>query len=515
VRQEDFVVILPYGSGILLHISSLPSPFGIGDLGTSAYYFADLLRRHGLKVWQVLPLNPTGRDYGHSPYQSSSAFAGNPLFISPDILYDSGLLDDSDRDRVPEFSGERVDFSSVTKFKEPLLFKACERFILGGEKGAYEQFCTANGYWLEDYSLFVALQEQFPGRTWNQWPDGIRDRIPDAISGARNRCKERIEQEMVLQFFFHHQWTAFKRYCAGKGLVILGDLPLYVHYNSADVWSHPELFNLDPMGNPRGVAGVPPDYFSSEGQLWGNPVFRWDAMKKEQYDWWVQRFSRAVAQYDMIRIDHFRGFQAYWEVPPGEKTAVTGIWVPGPGADFFTRVFEIFPGLSIVAEDLGYITPAVTELMNRFHLPGMRVLLFGFHGDPRVNPNHPANIIDHCVVYTGTHDNNTVKGWFEKDASGEEKRELFRVSGRDVPGSDINKVLISLATHSPARLVIIPVQDILGLGSEARMNRPGSQEGNWTWRISPVEMTHDLDECLHDMPFISARKQLGMEDQPW
>jgi len=487
---------LPYGCGILLHVTSLPSPYGMGDLGPEAFGFADLLHHTGERVWQILPLNPTSPASGNSPYYSSSCFGSNTLLISPDLLCRDNLLDRGDITPLPHFPEGEVDFARVVPYREHLLDLAATRFNDRGDLDGFRDFCTSNGSWLEDHALFIALKERFPGISWNRWPAGLRDREGAVLARCRERLGDRLNREKILQYLFSRQWSDLKEYCNEKGILVMGDLPLYMTHDSADVWTCPGLFDLDSGGDPRAVAGVPPDYFSRDGQLWGNPLYRWDAHEAQGFDWWLARMAQAAGRFDLIRIDHFRGFSAYWEVDAGEKTAESGRWVPGPGRDFFSRLFRVIPGMPLVAEDLGFITPDVRELMAEFGIPGMRVLLFGFDGDPDQNPNHPENIPENCILYTGTHDNNTVRGWFDCDATCEEKEWLFGFLGRTIPHDEVSRVFTAMALETRASLVILPLQDILGLGEEGRMNTPGTTAGNWMWRVPGSLLDSELREYL-------------------
>ncbi|MBP1929045.1 4-alpha-glucanotransferase [Methanolinea mesophila] len=481
---------------MLLHITSLPAPFGTGDLGPGAFRFVDLLYRTGVKVWQILPLNPTSLACGNSPYYSNSAFGSNTLLISPELLCTEGFLTRRELDQLPRFPEDEVEFSLVVPARERLLDIAAGRFPDLEDQGGYREFCAANRSWLDDHSLFVALKGLFPGVAWNGWPERIRYRDENTISRCREHLADRVEKEKILQYLFSRQWSSLKTYCNRNGILVMGDLPLYVTHDSADVWAHPGLFDLDLQGNARVVAGVPPDYFSRDGQLWGNPLYRWDVHKTQGYRWWGERMARAAGQYDLLRIDHFRGFSAYWEVDAGEETAAGGRWVPGPGADLFTALCRSHPGLPLVAEDLGVITPDVRDLMARFGIPGMRVLLFGFDTDPEENPNHPANVPAHCVVYTGTHDNNTVRGWFECDATREERQRLSGYLGREVGPEGVAEEFVVMALASRASLAMIPLQDLLGLRSGARMNVPGTTRGNWRWRAKGSDLDRGLAERL-------------------
>lgn len=493
-------------SGILLPIASLPSPYGIGDLGPWAYRFTDFLAETGQGLWQILPLNPTCTAFGNSPYSSYSAFAGNPLLISPDLLVRDGLLAQDDLDGLSPFPQERVDYKAVTEYKARLLQRAHQRYQnqLSTDSG-FERFCRENSEWLEDYALFLAFKDHFNGAIWSNWPREVRDRREGAIRAWKVKLREPMVREQFIQYLFFKQWTELERYCHRKNILIIGDIPFYVSYESVDVWTNPEIFKLDPEKRPTVVAGVPPDYFSATGQLWGNPVYRWDVLKATQYAWWVRRIKHNLKRFDWVRLDHFRGFVSYWEVPAGEATAMRGRWVKAPAEDFFRTLLEQFPDLPILAEDLGMITPDVREVMDRFGFPGMKLLLFAFGTDLATHPYAPHNYTRNCVVYTGTHDNNTVVGWFRGEASPEDKQRLFANMGREVTEEQIHWELIRLALMSVADTVIIPLQDILGLGEEARINRPATGEGNWQWRLLPEQITSSLIARLEEMTEIYGR----------
>lgn len=489
----------PRQSGILLHITSLPSDHGIGGLGFRARGFADFLAEAGQRIWQVLPLNPTNTALGNSPYSSTSAFACNPLMISPDRMVQDGLLDADDlRDR-PAFPPGRVDFPAVTAYKTGLLRRAHARWRRDGPEESFRRFLDEQGDWLDDYALFVALKDRFQGRPWNRWPPELRDRDPAAIRAARAELSEPVGFEQFVQHLFHRQWMSLREHCAGREVRLFGDLPIYVNLDSADVWTHPDLFHLDEGRNPVTVAGVPPDYFSRTGQLWGNPVYRWDRLRESGYAWWIRRLRRNLELFDRVRIDHFRGFAAYWEVPAEEKTAINGAWVPGPGDDFFRALEQQFPSMPIVAEDLGLITPDVRELMERFRLPGMKLLLFAFNDNPATNPYAPHNHIRDCLIYTGTHDNNTARGWYETEAGPEDRRRLEQYLGRPVGPDEIAREMVRLALMSVARTAILPLQDVLGLGRGGRMNTPATAAGNWEWQLVPEQLTEEVARDLRAM----------------
>ena len=487
------------GSGMLLHITSLPSAFGVGDVGPGAYKFADFLSETKQSIWQILPLNPTDPAHGRSPYHSTSAFACNPLLISPELLVGDGLLDRKDLGPLPDFPEDRADYRSAMAYKEEPFQRAFERFKRKKEAFEFEQFCLHNANWLDDFALFAALKSYFGGKAWSEWPQDIRDRQPEALKWARRDLSEAVKKVKFLQYVFFEQWISLKGYCNERGIQIMGDIPIYVVYDSADLWTHPELFKLDSEKRPYAVAGVPPDYFSETGQLWGNPVYRWDELREREYGWWEERIAHNLKLYDVVRVDHFRGFVAYWEVPAAEKNAINGTWIKAPAKDFFSRITNTFPAIPIIAEDLGVITPDVTEIMDFFDFPGMKVLLFAFGEGMSTNPYAPHNHVKDCVVYTGTHDNNTVRGWFEKEAGDEDKKRLFRYLGREVTGEEIHWEFIRLAMMSVADTVIFPVQDILGLGEEARMNRPAMRDGYWLWRLLPDQLTSSLAHRLLEM----------------
>ena len=493
-------------SGILLHITSLPSPFGIGDMGPEAYRFADFLAEAKQSYWQILPLNPTERIYGNSPYHSIAAFAGNPLLISPQLLVQDNWLTRADCEPAPKGPQGRVDYDMVVPYKERLFTIAYERFAKAEDRVEYDQFCSQNSSWLEDFALFVALKAHFDGKAWSEWPPEARDRQPQALGALKEELHEAIERQKFLHYLFFRQWLALKRYCNEKAVRIIGDIPIYVDYDSVDVWSHPALFKLDEYKKPSAVAGVPPDYFSSTGQLWGNPVYRWDVLKERRFDWWLQRIGHTLDLYDAVRIDHFRGLVAYWEVPAGEQTAIHGQWVEAPVYDFFETLRTHYPSLPVIAEDLGLITPDVREVMQHFGLPGMKVLLFAFGEDDPQHPYLPHNYEENAVVYTGTHDNNTARGWFENEAKPADKKRLFRYLGRKVPAREVPWELIRLAMESRANLAVIPMQDILGLGEEARMNLPATGEGNWEWQLKPGQFSPKLTEKLRAMTETYGRR---------
>lgn len=496
------------GSGVLLHISSLPSPFGIGDFGPSAYQFADFLNQTNQKYWQILPLGPTDTIYYNSPYHSISAFALNPLFISPDLLIKEGLIAATDAEKAKISSKTRIDYKKVTRYKRSLLDRLC---LHQGRKKTddYENFCIENAQWLNDYALFTALNRHFKGSLWNLWPEDIRDKRPRAIQLWSKTLEREIESEKYIQYILAKQWFSLKGYCNKKGISIIGDIPIYVDYNSVDLWANPEIFKLEAERNPYAVAGVPPDYFSETGQLWGNPIYDWDELRKTGYAWWIKRLERVFSLYDIVRIDHFRGLVAYWEIPAKEKTAINGKWVDVPVEDFFDITLKQINNFPVIAEDLGIITPDVVAIMDKYHFPGMKILLFAFGGELGDNPYLPHNHVQNCILYTGTHDNNTAKGWFEKEATAEEKKNLFRYIGRKISVKEVSWELIKMAMASVANTVIIPMQDILGLGQEARMNKPSVAQRNWEWRLPTIDMEESLMNRLKEWTRMYGRVSNG------
>lgn len=466
-------------SGILLHPTSLPGPFGAGDLGANAYLFVDWLIGAGQTWWQVLPLGEVGP--GNSPYMSSSAFAGNVSLIDLHELAHHGWLEPAELIPLPEFSRDRVDYALQGPFRLERLRSAARRFFESDRlRGDYEDFCLTEYEWLEDYALFMTIAEKQDWRNWNLWPAPFANRDAQALQFLEEISADKINFWKFCQWCFARQWRQLKSYANERGVRLIGDLPIFVAYQSADVWAHRELFELDDAGCPAVVAGVPPDYFSETGQLWGNPLYRWDIHEQTDYAWWISRLQYAVSNFDQVRIDHFRGFSAYWEVPACETTAINGRWMPGPGAKLFEAFEKAFADLPIIAEDLGVITPDVAELRDQFNLPGMRILQFAFAED-RSNHFLPHNYIPNTVAYTGTHDNDTMTGWWNT-ASDYEKRFVGEYLGKeevDVPGD-----MIAALSASVANTVIFPMQDVLCLSGEHRMNYPGSCDGNWEWRFS-------------------------------
>ena len=495
-------------SGVLLHPTSLPGPYGIGDIGPSAFQFVDWLADSGCKLWQILPLGPTG--YGDSPYQCFSAFAGNPYLISPDFLLRDELLHPDDLVEIPNFPADKVDFGQIIPWKLNLLERAFIRFKSAplAVRHEFDRFCAENVSWLPDYALFMALKEANGGGAWGGWPEPLRKRDPDALEGAGKRHADAVERYTFYQFAFFRQWFALREHAHQRGLQIIGDIPIFVAYDSADVWAHPELFYLDENGHPTVVAGVPPDYFSRTGQLWGNPLYRWDVLKSREYDWWISRFRAMLRQVDIVRLDHFRGFAGYWEIPAGSETAENGRWVSGPGEDFLSAVeaglsdasTELGAGLPIIAEDLGEITPDVIELRDQFELPGMKILQFAFSGPD--NAFLPHNYPAYCVTYTGTHDNDTAHGWYK--SAPEHERDFAR-RYLDTDGSDFAWELTRAVWSSVAVYAIAPMQDLLGLDTEARMNFPSTLGGNWSWRVSWEELSQELQGRLRELNYLYLR----------
>jgi len=476
-------------AGILLHPTSLPGPDGIGDLGPEAYRWVNFLAESGCSLWQILPLGPTG--YGDSPYQCFSAFAGNPYLISPALLLEDGLLTAADLEDRPAFPTDRVDYGPVIQWKLTLLDRAYHRFKRSGSsrrREAFEQFQAENASWLSDFATFMAIKESQGGVSWENWPRPLRRREPGALQTFAAEFADAIQNHIFRQFLFFRQWQALRQYAHTRGIQIIGDVPIFVAYDSADAWSHPELFYLDDESRPTVVAGVPPDYFSETGQLWGNPLYRWDDHQQTGFAWWTERIRATLRTVDIIRLDHFRGFAAYWEVPYGHPTAEHGKWTPGPGAAFFEALQNALGDLPIIAEDLGEITPDVIALRDQFGLPGMKILQFAFAADPD-DLFLPHNYVRNCVAYTGTHDNDTSLGWYL--SAPEKERDLARrYLARS--GEDISWDLIRAVWSSVAVFALAPLQDFLKLGSEARMNYPGRAGGNWAWRFE----AHVLDDAL-------------------
>jgi len=473
-------------------------------MGIEAYRFIDFLVESDQQYWQILPLGPTG--YGNSPYSCYSAMAGNPMLISPEILRDEQLVTDEDLANWPEFPLDYVEFERAVALKLPLLKKASENFKTKAspvQQREFSAFCESKAIWLEDYALFMALKESFGGVSWNNWEPDIAHRKPDALDKWRQQLNAEIYYYKYVQFEFFRQWTELKRYANLRDIKIIGDIPIYVAHDSADVWSHPETFCLDePTGEPALMAGVPPDYFSSTGQLWGNPVYNWEELQANNFQWWVQRFEAIFDYVDVTRIDHFRGFEAYWAVKRGKKNAIEGEWIQAPGTALFEVINEKFGNLPIIAEDLGLITPEVEALRDRFEFPGMKILQFAFNSGPD-EPFLPFNYERNCVVYTGTHDNDTTVGWFNQ-LQHYEREDVYRYLGCLDP-QGIHWSLIRMAWGSIANLAVVPFQDLLGLGTDARMNFPGKAEGNWGWRYRAEALNWEVRDRLKTMTYICGR----------
>lgn len=486
------------GSGILAHISSLPSCHGIGDLGRDASGFIDFLADAGQKYWQFLPICPTSQELDNSPYMGLSAFAGNPLFLSPELLADDGLLPRRHLAAIPDFSEFLVDYDRVIDWKRMIFAAAFEVFRYEGGGGDFDRFCR-EAPWLDDYALFMSLREENRGLPWYQWPKGLAMRQAGALADARQRLAERIRYRKFLQYCFHRQWRQLHAYAAGRGVRLIGDIPIYVAPDSADVWAYQDCFKLHPSSlTPTHVAGVPPDYFSETGQRWGNPLFRWHTrdpeVRERLYAWWRQRFRHIFSTVDIVRIDHFRGFEAYWEIPAREPDAVKGRWVKGPNHQFFNQMRAEIGALPIIAEDLGVITPAVESLRDDFGFPGMKVLQFAFDSDEKnayLPHNYPTT---NCVVYTGTHDNDTTVGWYFSDKAAQSSKDKAMRYAHSAPGSPIHWDFIRMAFASVAAVAMVPLQDVLGFGSDCRMNIPSTARGNWRWRVAPRFLT---DEVRH------------------
>ena len=497
-------MLFPRSSGILLHPTSFPSRFGMGDMGIEAYRFIDFLVESDQQYWQVLPLGPTG--YGNSPYSCYSAMAGNPLLINPELLRDKELLADEDFANLPEFPLDYVDFERAIALKVPLLKKACENFKAKGssvQQKEFSGFCESKENWLEDYALFMALKDNFGGVSWNNWEPEIARREPESLEKWRQQLNAEIYYYKYVQFEFFRQWTGLKGYANLRDIKIIGDIPIYVAHDSADVWSHREIFCLDEAsGEPALMAGVPPDYFSSTGQLWGNPVYNWEKLQANNFEWWVERFEAIFAYVDVTRIDHFRGFEAYWAVKRGQETAMYGEWIKAPGTALLDLINQKFGDLPIIAEDLGVITPEVVALRDRYEFPGMKILQFAFGAGPG-DPFLPFNYDRNCVVYTGTHDNDTTVGWFNQ-LSNYERDEVLRYLGCIDP-QGIHWSLIRMGWISIANMAIVPYQDLLGLGTDARMNFPGKPEGNWGWRYRSEALNREVGDRLKTMTYISGR----------
>lgn len=496
---------LKRSSGILMHISSLPSPYGIGDLGATAYRFVDFLRESGHHYWQILPINSTVESMGHSPYSSFSAFAGNPLLISPELLANDGFLSKKDLQPAVQFNDQQVEFKVVGDYKIGLLEKAYANFITKEKRFIipFTEFCEQNQNWLEDYALYLTLKSKYQS-SWTEWPEPIRDRDPEMLLDLKQDLAQGIKKEKIIQFLFFIQWQKLVDYCHTKEIYLIGDIPFYVTHDSVDCWAHSQYFKLNKNKQPTKVSGVPPDYFSETGQLWGTPVFDWKELKKNNFDWWIERLGQNLRLYDLVRLDHFRAFSAFWEVPAKEETAINGKWVACPGNEFFEEAKKKFPAMPFIAEDLGMMDDKVYKLLGAFNFPTMKVLQFAFDENMGENTYILHNHKDNCLVFTGTHDNNTTVGWF-KSLKKEEAKRIGEYTGRRVNKKNVHHVLHRLALMSVANLAIVPMQDILGLDEAAIMNRPGTATGNWTWRMTPDQWPEKQVKELKRMNLIYGR----------
>lgn len=508
------MITFPRESGIILHPTSLPGPYGMGEIGSEARRFVRDLEAMGQHIWQVLPIGPTS--YGDSPYQSLSTFAGNTLLISFEQLVKDGLLNPAQLKKFPSFPATRVNYGKVIPARRRILLTVCRTFnqrASARRKKAFEKFREENAYWLNDYSLFIALKDVHRGKPWTTWAGDLVHRDPAVLNRARRKYKTAMRYESILQYLFHDQWTRLREYAHEHGVSLIGDIPIFVAHDSADVWANQELFFLDSNGQPIIVAGVPPDYFSATGQLWGNPLYRWNVHRNADYAWWVARMKKMFEMVDYVRIDHFRGFEKYWEVPAYEKTAMNGSWVEGPNGSLFESLIKQLGPLPIIAEDLGVITPEVEALRDQFHFPGMRVLQFAFGNDPKADDYRPENYPQNCVVYTGTHDNDTTVGWFWNNAGKGSTRSQAEIEAErrvvldyvQSDGSEIHWDMIGLALRSSGNTAVFPMQDLLGLDSSARMNVPGAESGNWQWRMENGMLNASIKKRLLDLTIATRR----------
>jgi 4-alpha-glucanotransferase len=477
-------------SGILLHITSLPSAFGIGDLGPEAEKFAEFLNQSGQRYWQILPLNPSGEEQAFSPYSATSGMAGNTLLISPELMAKDGLLNEQDLKKFYVANHGKVNYKEAGLVREVLFEKGYRVFLSNAKMHPpFREFCRREAWWLDDFALYVLLKDQHDNKPWYEWPAMYKQRQAKALGDINRFLQERINKVKWLQFVFDMQWKELKKFCNNLNILMFGDLPFYVSYDSADVWSNPDIFRLDNSRNMKGIAGVPPDYFNSKGQLWGMPVFRWDVLKKKEYGWWVDRVRKNLEMFDLLRLDHFRAFVSYWEVPAGEETAVNGKWRRGPGADIFKTFQEKLGKLPFVAEDLGDVDATVFALRDEFGLPGMKVLQFAFGDNMTTSDYIPHNYSPNFVVYTGTHDNNTTVGWWLKDTRQDVRANLKQyVEDPAISQNTIHQVLGRMAYASVAKTVILPLQDVMGLDETARMNTPASLKTNWLWRLKAGQL---------------------------
>lgn len=486
------------GSGILLHVSSLPSSFGVGDLGPSAYRFADFLETSGQSFWQVLPLTLTDTFYGNSPYSSISAFAGNEIFISPESLFENGYISRQTLDGVRVLDSDKVDYVLCSKNKALLLGEAYSNFKKNDPPDGYENFIRDNESWLDDFALFRAIKHHFGGSPWYDWPDHLKHRESSALEDFMRKERDLINREKFKQFIFMRQWSNLKEYCNNKGIQIIGDMPIYVIHDSVEVWKHPDIFQLDANKMPSFIAGVPPDYFSETGQLWGNPLYDWENLKRSNFEWWKKRLEHNFRLFDMTRIDHFRGLIAYWKIPAGSENAINGRWADVPFKKFFNALLKRFAFLPIIVEDLGTITSDVREIVKDYDLPGMKVLLFAFGDDDPQHPYLPHMYSKNCLAYTGVHDTNTVKGWYENECGEEQIGRICNYLEIEKNDADLNWKMIRSLMMSVADKVIVPMQDLLGLSSEGRMNHPGGGD-NWGWKLKSRDIVEGLDRKLFEM----------------
>lgn len=495
------------GAGILLHISSLASSFGIGDLGPEAKAFADFLFHSKQHYWQLLPLNPTEQGQGHSPYSSISSMAGNTLLISPELLVADGLIE---REDLKEFylpQTGKIDYAAVELVKEKIYEKAWHNFNERSLKELHDgfyKFCEKESYWLDDFSMYMLLKQQHENKPWYRWSYECKVRDEKALAKVLKENKSKIEKIKLLQFLFNRQWLDLREYCNSRGIKFFGDLPFYISYDSVDVWSHRDIFSLDMEGEMIGVAGVPPDAFSEDGQLWGMPVFLWDVLKEKNYNWWVERFKKNMELFDILRLDHFRAFADYWEVPASSPTAKIGKWKAGPGVHFFESMIKSLGNLPFIAEDLGEINEPVYELRDQFNFSGMKVLQFAFGHEMPQNPYIPHNYSANFVAYTGTHDNNTIRGWYRQEGH-KYHHQLERYVGRHLTEDNIHEVMCRLAMASVANIAILPIQDLLGLDEDARMNIPASCKNNWQWRLKPGQITANASKQLEEWTVLYNR----------
>lgn len=502
-------------SGVLLHPSSLPGPYGIGEIGPAVEIWLDFLQETGQSLWQVLPLGPTG--YGDSPYQAHSTFAGNPMLISFEDLHERGLVRRCELDSLPAFPERTVQFAALIAEKRRLLQVVARSFFERADEtllASYRAYCLQQSAWLNDFAIFTAIKAAHDQCAWVTWPVPLRDRDPDAISAISNELADEIEAVRIEQFLFKIQWELVRTAARRRSIRIIGDIPIFVAHDSADVWVRRDLFLLDPSGNPTVVAGVPPDYFSSTGQRWGNPLYDWERHEQERFDWWINRIENALTQADIVRIDHFRGFESYWEIPATDETAENGRWVRAPGQELFSALMERFGSLPIIAEDLGFITAAVRALRDQFSLPGTKILQFAFGDDDQKDSFLPKNYPENCVAYTGTHDNDTIVGWMQSTSGIGSVRSAKEIQAEkeraraylESDGSEIHWDFITALQRSKAGAVIVPLQDILGLGSEARMNTPSTLGGNWSWRFEWAQLSSDIRQRLRKVVAASRRR---------